>query len=81
MFENARFSIQNSLFFVFVKYRIIKIIPKINGIKYIPVTILQVKDNTTATIVKIIWTFLSEPKYLGLTPTVPKDATDKNGRN
>ena len=81
MFENARFSIQNNLFFAGTKHRTIKIIPKISGIIYIPVTMLHVKDKITATAVKVMWAILSDPKYLGFNPTIPRDTEDKNGRN
>lgn len=46
-----------------------------------PVTIFHTNEIVTANPVATICAILSDPKYLGFNPTIPRDTDDRNGRN
>ena len=81
MFKNAAHSVQNIGFFTFVSHNIITTISNKIGIIYIPVTIFHIRETVAVIPVAIICATLSDPRYFGFNPTIPRAIEDKNGRN
>ena len=51
------------------------------GTTYVPDTIFHTNDNAQVIPAEMICIFLSDSRYLGHIPTIPRATTDKNGRN
>ena len=81
MFKKAAYSVQNIGFFALASHNIITPINNRIGTIYIPVTIFHIREIVAVTPVAIICATLSDPRYLGFNPTIPKATEDKNGRN
>ena len=81
IFIKDKHSVQKNLFFNGLQYNMTSSIPNTIGITQVPDTIFHMSDKQQVMPAEAICMLLSDSKYLGHSPTMPRATTDRNGRN
>lgn len=81
IFTKDKHSVQKNLFFIGLQYNMIRSIPNTIGITQVPDTIFHMSDKQQVIPAEAMCMLLSDSRYFGQSPTIPRATTDRNGRN